>query len=97
MVEHPVCIRKMGVRFSLGPQIATLQIFGSGKRIGKRSLLAAPAGAARSKFSQKVKRLDKIKRNNFVRKRGVRSDFLNKKFNFVKIVRFRQKIGFFRI
>ena len=82
VVLRDIRIVEAAVRFCLGPHFATLQIFGA----GKRSLLAAPAGAARRKFSQKIKRLDKIVGNNFVQKHGVRSDFLNKRFNFVKIV-----------
>src|SRR3989304_2988625 len=90
VVEHPVCIREIGVRFPVGPQVKTFQLF----RWRQGGMLAAPRGAAHKELSQKIPRRIERKGNRFVQKFMVRSNFLDKCLNVLKIVALRQFFGF---
>ena len=86
-------MQEAGVRLPVGPQFKTFQLF----RWGQVGMLAAPNGAARKELSQKIPRRIERKGNEFVQKLMVRSNFLDKCLNVLKIVALRQFFGFLYI
>src|SRR3989338_3181946 len=82
--------KKVRANAKITPQFKTFQLF----RWGQVRMLAAPNGAARKELSQKIPRLGKRKGSGFVQKLMVRSNFLDKCLNVLKIVALRQFFGF---